>query len=440
MENSNNHINDEWGNALYKRIMMMASDVEFLKAEVKSLKLIQQKYNENPLIDYQIEKIYGELRKNDVEGPVNAVYDNKKVIVYPCDPKYCTGCMACIDACKTKAIYKIQDKEGFYKVKIDVSKCINCNSCISKCHNNFDLEMMLRNPILSYACKNNDIEKRTSSSSGGIFVELGEIFTKNGGVVVGAAYDEKFIVRHMCVHNDGIKKLVGSKYVQSDMENIYGTIKESLESGKRVLFTGTPCQVSAIRNFFGYNKDLYTIDLVCHGVPSPMIFEEYKKQLEKLYGRIKDIRFRSKVTGWKKYSIEVLFEDGSKYLTNNIDDMYFKGFLQDYTNNPVCHRCRYADIKRVGDITLCDLWGYEGSELLEDDDKGISGVLVNSIKGQEMFKMLERSIKYVDYDIEKIKRGNHCLNAPSLENCYRTQFWECFEKRGLQQAAAQFFK
>ncbi len=440
MQDFNDYSKEQWRNNLYRRIMLIASELNELKLEINSLRDVQKKYNENPLIDYQIEKIYDELKKTDVFEPVRALYENREVVIYPCDPKYCTGCMACVDACKTGAIRKIQDDEGFYKIKIDSQKCVDCGNCISKCHNNCDTQILLREPMEVFASKSKDEEKRLSSSSGGIFIELAEEVFEDDGVVFGAGFDDCLMVKHIDIKKGEIGRIIGSKYVQSDSLNIYSKIKKYLDKGKKVLFSGTPCQVAAVRDYIGYDKNLYTIDLVCHGTPSPLVFEEYKKQLEQQYGKIKEINFRSKQNGWKKYCMEILFESGEKYIKNNTEDIFYKGFLQEYTNNMVCHRCRYANSKRVGDISLCDLWGYESTELLVDDDKGISGIMINSTKGQELFDSIKDRIDYIEYDYNKIKISNRCLNLPSKVNPYRKEFWECFRKRGFMQAGMQYFK
>lgn len=233
-------------------------------------------------------------------------------------------------------------------------------------------------------------------------------------------------VKHIAVFSErDLIRLQGSKYVQSQVENTYLETRSLLESGKMVLYSGTPCQIAGLRAFLKRNYDrLLTVDILCHGVPSPGVFRLYVDSLQHKHGkRISDIQFRSKHLGWKNYSTQVLFEDGSS--RNELKDAYMDGFLKNVYLRESCYQCRYAKAERVGDITLGDFWGYQETapEHIEDDNRGISLIMVNTDCGAYAFSRIKRKLAVAPRKLEEAKKENPILTNSSLKHERTLEFW-----------------
>ncbi len=383
--------------------------------------------NLNKKIQLDIEEKSEHIRIKDIQPPIIAHYNGKEIVKFPCDPRYCTSCMACKQVCTQNAISFVVDEEGFYSIKVDEKRCIGCKLCIKKCHVNTSNNVLLRKPtkLLAAVSKNNYL--RINSSSGGIFSEISKLFLNNGGVVYGAAFDNDFSVHHIMIESEKeLYKLRGSKYVQSNTDGIFENVRVQLDRKKKVLFSGTPCQIAGLKKYIGYNSNLYTIDILCHGVVSPMFWKDYLLNLEHIYGKIKSVNFRSKINGWKEYSMDIKFESGENYIGGRLEDPYTKSFLLDFANKQTCHRCEYAREERVGDITLGDFWGFKESfnGVLKDDDKGISAMMINSQKGEHLLDMISSDVSTEQRDICYLKKTNRTLEFPSKINPDRNQFWE----------------
>jgi len=244
-----------------------------------------------------------------------------------------------------------------------------------------------------------DEETRLKSSSGGVFSELARVVLTQGGVVYGVAFAEDFSARHIAVENESdLEKLRGSKYIPSYVGDIYKDIEQKLKAGKVVLFSGTPCQVAAVKKIFGEDERVYTTDLICFGVPSIRVFSHYLQYISK--GKdIKNFQFRSKHDGWGRGGINVGFSDGTSYtnLGNVSNDPFMFGFLRCFYQNMPCYDCSFSKIPRVGDITLGDFWGIP--ENLKDE-RGVSIVLLNNEKGEAFFRRVE-SVETVDFTNDK---------------------------------------
>ncbi|MDE7446796.1 MAG: Coenzyme F420 hydrogenase/dehydrogenase, beta subunit C-terminal domain [Lachnospiraceae bacterium] len=384
-------------------------------------------------ISLEVEEYREQIREGDLQPPITAQFDGKKVVKYPCDPRYCTGCQTCIQICPVYAIKKKVDDEGFYRIEIDEERCTGCGKCIDVCHVNVPKQLLLRTPKQLLACINKDSEIREKSSSGGVFSELAKAVIYQGGIVFGARMDENLIVSHIGIdREEQIARLRGSKYVQSDLKDTFCKVKEYIAQNKRVLFSGTPCQVAALKRYIGYSQNLYTVDIVCHGVTSPQFFEDYKKQLEILYGPIKSISFRDKAAGWENYSINVEFENRDRFLKQRFQEPFTNGFLKELINAEVCHRCQYARGERSGDITLADFWGFQEKEKkILNDDKGISACMINSMKGMELYHMIEDKLVSEEREYESLKNCNRPLKNPSLKNPDRENFWRDYREFGF---------
>lgn len=315
------------------------------------------------------------------------------------DKSKCCGCTACVAACPVRCITMQEDSEGFMYPKVNESECVGCNLCLNVCpaiHYGDSCR-----PSEIYAAKTNDDKIRMSSSSGGIFSLLAENIIDDGGVVFGAEFNDRWEVIHSYEETRaGLAGFRGSKYVQSYMGNSYRDAKTFLDRGRMVLFSGTPCQIAGLKHFLKKDYDnLLTVDLICHGVPSPSVWNEYLYELKVKSGAeaISAIEFRDKSEGWKNFKILVegynqgnkfLLEDESFYINN-----YCKAFLNNISLRPSCFACPVKAGKSGSDITLGDYWGMKdaGSEL--NDDKGCSVVLVNTPKGSSFIAALPAYMK-----------------------------------------------
>ena len=274
------------------------------------------------------------------------------------------------------------DKEGFTYPVIDTTQCSDCGLCNKVCP--VINQLPSRPPVATYAATNSNGTIREQSSSGGIFTLLAEETINNGGVVFGAAFNEKWEVEHIHVDNiNDIKRLRGSKYVQSNIGNSYAMAEKFLKEGKEVLFCGTPCQIAGLKRFLRKEyKNLKTIDIVCHGTPSPLIWKGYLNEICRAsnINNITDIQFRNKVEGWKKYSFVIKYIDSEgnerEFRERMGNNLYMRCFLSDLCLRPSCYRCPARSGKSDSDITIADLWGAEHICPEIDDDKGLSLVLL----------------------------------------------------------------
>lgn len=276
-----------------------------------------------------------------------------------------------------------------------------------------------------------DDEIRQDSSSGGVFSELAQWVLEQSGIVFGAAYNDNMEVVHTEIRTMAeLPRLRGSKYVQSRIGETYAQARAYLDQGRWVLFSGTPCQIAGLKAYLQKEyTQLLCVDILCHGVPSPAVFRKYVHELERENGKkLVDFRFRSKKTGWKRFSTELVFQDGQR--TVLAQDGYMNGFLQNLYLRESCHQCRYASRERVGDITLGDYWGYQSRfpRYLLDDDNGVSLVIVNTEQGQYVMNCIRNGIAMVPRTIQDAQRGNKVLQQafPKPEKAER--FWKDFDQ------------
>lgn len=327
-----------------------------------------------------------------------------KTIQKVVDENKCTGCQLCYNVCDFDAIHIELSSEGFYVPRINFGKCSNCGKCFKYCP--IENEFSDYNETINvYAAKSNDEEIRMKSSSGGIFSELAKEILKQHGIVFGAAFNENNRLIHIDIDSKkDLTNLRGSKYLQSDINLSYKKVKNYLADGKKVMFVGTPCQASALRNYIRGNDNLLIVDLVCHGVPSIKVFEKYLKYIFN-DEKIKNIYFRDKQEeGWKNYYINLVGEE-SNFKKSHRKDPFLYGFLKNLYLNKICYNCPFSKIPRVSDITLGDFWGVN-QEL--DDNKGTSLVIVNSNKGQQIIDalILNKKISVNPSDIISGSRQN----------------------------------
>lgn len=341
----------------------------------------------------------------------------------------CCGCSACYDICPQSAIKMIEDNEGFYYPNIDSSKCINCGLCEVICPtHNLKRNLTKSEAFAAYYLKENI---RLMSSSGGIFSALADYVLTNNGVVYGAAFDVNFEVSHSRITDKSdLNKLRGSKYVQSDCTGIYKQCRNDLNDEKLVLFTGTPCQVEALKKFLIKEyENLITIDLACHGVPSRLVWRKYVKRISAINKLpIKNINFRVKDKSWKRYSIRFSFDDNTTYIKDVNQEPFMIGFLQNLYLRPSCYQCQFKSIERVSDITIADFWGVENNYPELDDDKGISLIIIHSNQGTKLLKAIKRSIFIKSVDLDCAIKYNLAIVKASEVNSKRAAFFSAMEE------------
>lgn len=327
------------------------------------------------------------------------------------DKKRCSGCCGCANICPKKCIAMVEDEEGFWYPQVDKDKCINCGLCEKVCPI-LQKKIPLQTEPQVFAAYNKDKDVRMKSSSGGIFSILAETILQDGGVVFGATFDSNFEVKHDFIEKvEDLDKLRISKYVQSNIGDCYAKAKQFLDDGRTVLFTGTPCQIGGLKSFLldKEYENLYTQDIICHGVPSPGVWRAYLKfREEKANSKIKLVTFRKKEVSWRRYTFSICFEDGTEYKkTPYFKDPMMKMFLHNKCLRPSCHDCFFKTKRRFADITLADFWGVEKVVPEMDDKMGVSLVFVHSEKGKKIFDCMKDRMffKQVEFDKAIIKNG-----------------------------------
>ena len=321
--------------------------------------------------------------------------------------KDCMGCHACASICPKSCISMESDKEGFLYPNVDYNLCIRCKQCINVCPI-INKEEVMNDPV-AYSCINNDETIRLDSSSGGIFTLVAERVIARDGAVFGATFNDQFEVEHVFVETkEDLGQLRGSKYVQSKIGNSYKKAKEFLDSGRELLFTGTPCQIAGLKSYLDkLYTNLSTMDIVCHGVPSPDVWHKYVEFRETEAGSLAQrIAFRRKDEGWKRYSVSFLFKNNTEYRQNLRNDLFMSAFLKDVCLRPACYDCKYKGLNRQSDLTLADFWGVQNILPEMDDDKGTSLIFVNSEMGQRLFNEVKDKMLYQEVDINEAVKYN----------------------------------
>lgn len=346
------------------------------------------------------------------------------------DKKRCTGCCSCFNICPVDAISMKMDREGFYYPNINETICKKCGLCLKVCpvikkeiNNQFN--------IVSYACFHKNETICYSSSSGGVFSALSEFVLKNNGIVFGAAFDDEWDVKHIYIDNiKDIYKLKTSKYVQSYIELEYKKVKQFLDEGLIVLFSGTPCQVAGLKKYLVRNYDnLYTVDFVCHGVPSPLVWRKYLRRIiEKEYIKIhniKNINFRDKSISWKEFCLSIV-TDSKKIYANKKRDLYLLGFLKDLYLRPSCYECMFKTVSRTSDITIADFWEIDRIFPKFDSKYGVSQIFIQSSKGKYLFDNIKENLYVEPIDINLSVKHNTNMIVSAKKHKNREKFFEDF--------------
>lgn len=354
-------------------------------------------------------------------------------------PFECCGCSACYAACPVRAITMKPDEEGFLYPSIDEKICIDCGLCERVCSFCDDYAHADgQNGSQYYALVHKDYGVRKSSRSGGAFFALASATLARGGVVYGVALDDSFEAKHIRVDSvDSIKLLQGSKYVQSDKADSFKGVKEDLEKGLEVLFSGTGCEVSGLISYLQKAKvdmsGLCTCDIVCHGVPSPLLWKENIEQIKKkLGGEIDEVSFRDKRFGWRAH-IES-YRRGKKTIFSNV---YSTMFCHNLSLRPSCANCHFCNYDRSGDITIADFWGSEKIELPMDRAHGVSLMMVHTDKGREIVREAQADICAVEVEKEQTEQPN--LVRPSTLPPKRASFWKNHSALGYKRTVRKYY-
>lgn len=360
----------------------------------------------------------------------------------------CVGCGACADLCGAGCISMLGDSEGFAYPEIDKTKCVNCGACDKVCPalNIGNEQKKIPETLLAV---NRDEAVLGDSSSGGVFSALAGKVISDGGIVCGAAFDSDFSVHHIFAENsDKLEKLRTSKYVQSNTGDIYSLVRRELKSGRKVLFSGTPCQVNAMRLFLGKEyENLLLVDFICHGVPSEKVWLKYLNAVSQ-GAAVSSVSFRDKSIGWNRFSVKIVSLSGS-YCCEFSRDPYMKLFLSDNILRPSCYNCPAKGNNRFADITIADAWGMDNEITWSFDDRGLSLIFVHDDKGMAYLEKAKKQLDFCSADYDRaISNNSNAVKSvpvpPTRQKCMDTilsdenaDFAKIAEKYAFHKSSAQ---
>ena len=348
----------------------------------------------------------------------------------------CTGCGVCYAICPKNAIRMEEDAEGFLAPELDKANCIDCGLCKKSCP--VTKVHATREPLECFGGFSLDRHERLASSSGGIFSLLARYTLKQNGVVCGCAWDEDFIAKHIMITSlEELPRLRESKYVQSDATGIYEGLAEYLSLNQKVLFAGTPCQVAGVRSFLSTKPleenqlvNLYCVDLVCHGVPSPAVWKRNLDEIRSKYdSKLREIHFRNKKTGWKNFTLRYLFDNGDEYShTTNNPDTYWRLFLENVDLRNSCYECQFKLMTSKADLTLGDFWCVWDMYPELYDDFGTSEIIVHTHKGKELLEAISSHCHLKLVELNRIVPSNSAIQFSMPKSPIRKRFFKQFRK------------
>ena len=337
----------------------------------------------------------------------------------------CNGCKLCKDICPVGAITYSVDSSGFWYPMVDYDKCISCKKCVHSCPNKNSIKIEKEMPKVKAAWSIDD-DVRLASTSGGVFYELARDVLNDGGYVSGCVYNSDFKgAHHTIIHSyDELKPLLVSKYVESDTEDIFPKIGEILKAGNTVLFVGAPCQCAGLYSYLGKDyENLFVVDFLCRGANSSKAHKRYIEYLEKKYNApISSLRSKDKRNGWEHFGQSAVFANGKEYFADRGEDLrvvaYHHGNLMVRES---CLDCKFKELPRYSDLTLGDFWGIKAKEV-EDIDKGISLIFLNSKKGEKLFEKIGDRIHSIDKTLKAAKAGNPAIYESASAHANRELF------------------
>jgi Fe-S-cluster-containing hydrogenase component 2 len=356
----------------------------------------------------------------------------------------CCGCGMCSNICPCSAIKMEQDEEGFLYPNINESLCNSCNLCRKLC--SFQSLVLSEKQFSGsiFAVKHISDDVRYNSSSGGMFTAISDVILSKNGSIYGAAFNENM---HLCHQKattiNGRNQFRGSKYLQSETQKIFKSVEKDINDGLSVLFSGTPCQIAALRNYFLYKKipkdKLILCDIVCHGVNSPKLFKDYIKYCNnpRMDRIVKKHLFRSKIKGWHAHTEVNIFYNGRIDYKSYKSQLWKKMFYSHLLLRPSCFQCPYTNLDRLSDMTLADYRGIENYLSSFDDDKGTSLVIVNTDKGKILFNACKDLLIYKQISIDVCMQPN--MSKPSSYPLNRHAFWNEYFRKGFEGVCKKYF-
>lgn len=337
----------------------------------------------------------------------------------------CTGCHSCYSICPKHAIEMKSDDKGFLRPVINYELCVGCKLCQKSCPLNNISSKCDREPA-AYAAFSLNENNHRNSSSGGLFSLFASEILKEGGSVYGAAFNNDFRVVHMRITND-VQPLKSSKYVQSVIGDMFICVEQDIRKGLKVLFSGTPCQIGGLYSYLQQKSidttNLLTIDLICHGVPSPLLWEKHLKNISNNRKPV-FVSFRDKRISWGGFNLTCRFDNGTEFSKNAGQDPYMQGFYANMTLRESCYSCKFKSVTRMADITLADYWGVEKYTPSMVDRNGTSAVIIHSPKGQLYFEAIKKQIKWENVPFSSILSGNKTMVQSVLPHPRKNVFWQ----------------
>ena len=354
----------------------------------------------------------------------------------------CCGCTACYSVCPKKAITMQADEEGFQYPLVDSDKCVNCGLCEKVCPTKNKQVPETDQPMKAYVVRNKKESTLLNSASGGFFSALGEYIISKKGYVFGVVYDENMRVCHWGTNTlNGITRFQSSKYVQSDLKNVFSDVQNLLNLGELVCFSGTPCQIEGLKRFLRKDySNLITVDLICHGVPSPMLWDKYiETQKERNKSRIVKINFRSKDYGYHNSTLKINFENGRIHHGSSRNDAMMKCFFGEIASRPSCYNCAFKYSRHESDFTIFDAW--HGAQLVgqADDEKGYTHLFVQTGKGETYLNEIQNGLKIFEEDYNKaIVLDGTMVFESAKPHKNRAVFLKCVKEEGLEAAMKRY--
>ena len=351
--------------------------------------------------------------------------------------KYCYGCGACKTICPTGAISMEYNQEGFLVPKIDLNKCIQCGACEKKCIylNPQNSQYIIENKD-AYAVFAKNEQDRFRSASGGIFYQMAEWMIEHNGYVCGSIWNKKWEATHIVTNNmEDIVKMQGSKYVESNLNNCYQQIMKLIKEGKKVLFSGTPCQVAGIKSLLGENQNLFTCSIICEGVPSTKVWKKYVKNLEKKQNsKLQYVNFKYKgKAGWLHPNSRYIFENNKKIEKIAYEeDLYGLGFVKNLFNRNSCQHCQYKACNSKADIIIGDLWGTDYDLLKKSKNKGLSVLIKMNSKFDNILNDLQEKIFFKKILTTDAIKSNYTLMNCAKQNENRKKFFRELDSKNIE--------